>query len=306
MTRKIPVTVLGATGVVGQRFVRRLSNHPSFAIEHLAASERSEGLRYDQACSWKLNGHPFAGMGTTKLVAAHPDTALSPVVFSALDTGPAHEIEPLFAKAGATVFSNASAFRMAEDTPLLVPEVNPEHLELLTLQRARRGWTGGILTNPNCTTTILVMALVPLFRDFGIRRVSMTSMQAVSGAGYPGVPSLDILGNVIPFISGEESKVEVETAKILGAFTGDGIRAAELVISAACHRVPVMDGHTLAVSVELEGDPAPEDVTRSLRAFRSLPQELDLPSAPKPCLRVHDADDRPQVRRDVDDDEGMS
>ena len=188
MSPKIPVTVLGATGVVGQRFVRRLAHHPYFVVQHLAASERSEGKRYRDACAWRLDGEPYGGLGEHVLVEGSPEQAYSPVVFSALDTGPAKEAEPAFAKAGALVFSNAAAFRMAETVPLLVPEVNPDHLGLLEAQRRHHGWKGGIVTNPNCTATVLVMALAPLQAAFGIEAVLMTSMQAVSGAGYPGVP----------------------------------------------------------------------------------------------------------------------
>ena len=303
---RIPVTVLGATGVVGQRFVQRLARHPQFQIQHLAASERSSGKTYAEACAWRIEGEPYGGLGSQVLVPGAPDTAFSPVVFSALDSGPAAELEPRFAQAGALVFSNASAFRMEADVPLLVPEVNPEHLGLLTLQRERRGWSGGILCNPNCTATVLVMALAPLQAAFGIEAVMMTSMQAVSGAGYPGVPSLDILGNVVPFIRNEEEKVEEETPKLLGAFEPAGIRLADLTISALCHRVPVVEGHTEAVSVKLRGNPSVEQVREAMAAWKPLPQRLGLPTAPEVPIRLHAAEDRPQVRRDVEQDGGMS
>ena len=223
MTTKIPVTVLGATGVVGQRFVRRLANHPLFRVEHLAASERSAGKRYRDACAWRLDGEPYGGLGDQVMAEGTPEFALSPVVFSALDTAPATELEPAFARAGAMVFSNAGAFRMSPEVPLLVPEVNASHLGLLEVQRHHHGWTGGIVTNANCTATVLVMALAPLHEVFGVEAVLMTSMQAISGAGYPGVASLDILGNVIPFIRNEEPKVEEETPKMLGRFTGSAV-----------------------------------------------------------------------------------
>ena len=306
MTLRIPVTVLGATGVVGQRFVQRLANHPQFRIQHLAASERSAGKRYADACAWRIEGEPYGGLGDRVLVPGAPDSALSPVVFSALDSGPAAQLEPLFAERGALVFSNASAFRMVEDVPLLVPEVNPEHLGLLKVQRERRGWTGGIVCNPNCTATVLVMALAPLQAAFGIEAVMMTSMQAVSGAGYPGVPSLDILGNVVPFIRNEEEKVEEETPKLLGTFAGTGIDLAPLAVSALCHRVPVVEGHTEAVSVKLRGNPSVEQVHAALAAWRPEPQRLGLPTAPAVPIRLHTAEDRPQVRRDVEADGGMS
>jgi aspartate-semialdehyde dehydrogenase len=235
-----------------------------------------------------------------------PAFAQSPVVFSALDNAAASEIEPAFARAGSLVFSNAASFRMEEDVPLLVPEVNPEHLGLLEIQRRRRGWAGGILTNPNCTTTVLVMALAPLHQAFGVEKVVMTSMQAVSGAGYPGVSSLDILGNVLPHISGEEEKVEREAARILGVLEGDKALPAGLDVSALCYRVPVLEGHTESVSVRLLGDPNPEQALAVMKAWSPAPQRLRLPSAPAAPIRLHEAPGRPQVRRDVEDDGGMS
>ena len=306
MTTKIPVTVLGATGVVGQRFVRRLAEHPLFRIEHLAASERSAGKRYREACDWRLDGEPYGGFGDQVMGEGAPEHTLSPVVFSALDTGPATELEPAFARAGALVFSNASAFRMAPEVPLLVPEVNGDHLDLLKVQRIHHAWSGGIVTNANCTATVLVLALAPLHAAFGVEAVLMTSMQAVSGAGYPGVSSLDILGNVIPFIRNEEPKVEEEIPKMLGRFTGREVEPATLAISALCHRVPVLEGHTEAVSVRLRGNPTLEDVRDAWMDWRPEPQRLGLPSAPAVPIRIHDEEDRPQVRRDVEEDGGMS
>ena len=306
MTTKIPVTVLGATGVVGQRFVRRLAQHPLFRIEHLAASERSSGKRYREACAWRLEGEPYGGLGDQVMVDGTPEFAVSPVVFSALDTAPAKELEPAFAKAGALVFSNAAAFRMSPEVPLLVPEVNADHLGLLDLQRHHHGWTGGIVTNANCTATVLVMALAPLQAAFGIEAVLMTSMQAISGAGYPGVASLDILGNVIPFIRNEEAKVEEEVPKLLGRFTGQAVELASMTVSALCHRVPVLEGHTEAVSVKLKGNPTLEAVREAFLAWRPEPQRLGLFSAPAVPIHVHTLEDRPQVRRDVEVDEGMS
>ena len=306
MTAKIPVTVLGATGVVGQRFVRRLAEHPLFRVEHLAASERSAGKRYRDACAWRLDGEPYGGLGDQVMAEGTPEFALSPVVFSALDTAPAQELEPAFAKAGALVFSNASAFRMSPEVPLLVPEVNADHLGLLDLQRHHHGWTGGLVTNANCTATVLVMALAPLHQAFGVEAVLMTSMQAISGAGYPGVASLDILGNVIPFIRNEEPKVEEETPKMLGRFTGREVEPAPMAVSALCHRVPVIEGHTEAVSVRLKGNPPLEAVREAWLAWRPEPQRLGLFSAPRVPVHVHSLEDRPQVRRDVEVDGGMS
>lgn len=309
MSSRIPVTVLGATGVVGQRFVRRLVNHPLFRIAHLAASDRSAGKPYQEACAWRLpaeDGEAYGGLGDHVLAPASVEAAFSPLVFSALDSGPALELEPQFAARGAYVFSNASAFRMADDVPLLIPEVNPLHLGVLEVQRAARGWSGAILCNPNCTATVLAMALAPLQQAFGIEAVMMTSLQAVSGAGYPGVASLDILGNVVPFIRNEEEKVQEEIPKLLGAFTGQRIQEADLSVSALCHRVPVVEGHTEAVSVRLHGRPSVEAVARVMEAWIPEPQRLGLPSAPEVPLRLHTAEDRPQVRRDVSRDGGMS
>ncbi len=305
MTR-IPVTILGATGVVGQRFVRRLKNHPLFEIQHLAASERSAGKTYEDACAWRLDGPPHAGLGKQTLRAADPSEAMSPVVFSALDSEPASRIEPLFARAGSLVFSNASAFRMPADVPLLVPEANADHLGLIETQRRTRGWKGAIVCNPNCTATVLVMGLAPLHQAFGVERVFMTSMQAISGAGYPGVPSLDILGNVIPFIRNEEEKVEEETPKMLGRFASGAIETAAFAISAMCYRVPVIEGHSEAVSVSLRGNPSPEQVAAVFRAWRGDSRVTSLHSAPEVPIRVHTAEDRPQVRLDVEKDGGMS
>jgi aspartate-semialdehyde dehydrogenase len=303
---RIPVTVLGATGVVGQRFVRRLANHPMFELKCIAASDRSAGKRYRDACEWRLDGEPYGGLGDQILVASDPSEAFNPIAFSALDSGPAKEIEPAFARAGAHIFSNAATFRMDLDVPLLVPEVNPGHLALLETQRRQRGWKGGILTNPNCTTTVLVMALAPLHEAFGVETVIMTSMQAISGAGYPGVPSLDILGNMVPYIGGEEGKVEVETGRLLGKIV-DGLAADDpMTVSALCYRAPVLDGHTESVSVRLKGDPSPEQVREVLAAWKPVPQQLDLPSAPAVPIRLHTADNRPQVRLDVEQDGGMS
>lgn len=305
MSQRIPVAVLGATGVVGQRFLARLVRHPQFEVVALAASERSSGKSYAEACAWRLAGEPYAGLGERRLVDCDPAAVDAPVVFSALDTGPARELEPRFAQAGAQVFSNASAFRMAEDVPLLVPEVNPDHLGLVETQRRERGWGGAILCNPNCTTTVLVMALAPLHAAFGVETVMMSSMQAASGAGWPGVSSMDLLGNVVPFIRGEEEKVEVELAKLLGRCEGGRVVPAPTRASASCQRVAVLDGHTEAVSVRLKGDPSPEQVAEVLRAWRPEPQQRGLPSAPKTPLVVHTAEDRPQPRLDAETDGGM-
>jgi aspartate-semialdehyde dehydrogenase len=303
---RIPVTILGATGVVGQRFVRRLKDHPLFEIRHLAASDRSTGKAYEAACAWRLDGVPYAGLAAETLRAAHPNESAAPVVFSALDSGPASEIEPLFAAKGSWVFSNASAFRMAPDIPLLVPEANAAHLGLVDRQRKERGWTGAIVCNPNCTATVLVMGLAPLHEAFGVERVFMTSMQAVSGAGYPGTPSLDILGNVIPFIGGEEGKVAEETPKMLGSFANGSVTVAPFPVSAMCHRVPVLEGHSEAVSVALKGQPSVEQVVEAFRSWRGDARARGLHTSPAIPIRVHELENRPQVRLDVEMDGGMS
>jgi len=305
LSERIPVTVLGATGVVGQRFVRRLAGHPRFRLAHLAASEKSAGRRYREACDWRLPGEPWAGCGDFEVLPVADARLATPVVFSALDAAAARTVEPELAHAGAAVFSNASAFRMEEDVPLLVPEVDPESLALLDRQRRERGWRGAIVCNPNCTATILALALAPLHRAFGVEALLVSTLQAASGAGHPGVASLDLLGNVVPHIRGEEEKVAEEIGKLLGTLEGERLVPAAFPVSAACHRVPVVDGHTEAVSVKLGGDPPPAAVRAVLEAFRGEPQRLRLPSAPSRPLRVHDAPDRPQPRLDVDEEAGM-
>jgi len=305
---KIPVAVLGATGVVGQRFLARLAHHPQFEIAHLCASEKNYGKRLDEACAWRLGDRggrgPYGGLGDRKLLPADPRSAFAPVVFSALDASIALEVEPAFARAGALVFSNASAFRNESDVPLLIPEVNAPHLELLTAQRALRGWPGGIVCNPNCTATVLALALAPLHEAFGVEAVSLVSMQAISGAGHPGVASLDILGNVIPFIRGEEEKIPQETAKMLGRFADGAVVPADIALSASCNRVAVEDGHTLSVGVRLRGNPSVEAVRSAFERWRPL-VETELHSAPRQPLVVHSGEDRPQPRRDAERGDGM-
>jgi aspartate-semialdehyde dehydrogenase len=302
---RIPVTVLGATGVVGQRFVRHLAAHPSFELRFVAASERSIGKAYAEACDWRAPGEAYAGFGGMKVVACDPSEAPAPLVFSALDAAVAREVEPLFAAAGSMVFSNASAFRMDEDVPLLVPELNAAHLGLIAAQRRRRGWKGAIVTNPNCTTVPLAASLGPLHRAFGADAAMAVSMQALSGAGYPGVASLDAVANVFPFIKGEEEKVESESRKILGTFDGERIVMAPIAISAQCNRVPVVDGHTVALNYKLRGSPDPEAVVAALESFVPDTEGLGLHTAPSRFLQVRREPDRPQPRRDADEDGGM-
>jgi aspartate-semialdehyde dehydrogenase len=301
MSQRIEVGVLGATGMVGQQFITRLANHPWFSVAWLAASERSEGKVYADAAPWRLATPMPEGVAAKTVEGCVPGRGPK-VVFSALDARAADEIEHQFAAAGHIVLSNARTHRMDPLVPLLIPEVNAAHLGLLPRQRQAKGWTGGVITNPNCATVVLAMALAPL-RTFGIRRVNVTTMQAVSGAGYPGVPSLDILGNLIPFIGGgEEEKIETETLKILGEIE----RPHAAIVSAQVNRVPVIDGHTMTVSLELDACPAPDEVVAAMRAFRGRPQELRLPTAPCPPLNVMSATNRPQPRLDADLGDGMT
>ncbi len=302
-TAKIPVGVVGATGMVGQQFIARLARHPWFEVTWLAASERSEGKRYAEAAPWRLPAPMPDGIGALTIEACEPGRGPQ-VIFSALDARAADELEAAFARAGHLVLSNARTHRMDPLVPLLVPEVNADHLDLLPDQRRERGWPGAVVTNPNCAAVVLVMALAPLV-PFGIRRVSVSTMQAISGAGYPGVASLDIVGNVVPFIGGgEEEKIEVETLKILGS---DGGRVPlQATVSAQVTRVPVIDGHTMTVSVELDTRPRPEDAVEAMRAFRGRPQALGLPTAPDPPIVVHAEPNRPQPRLDAGLGDGMT
>lgn len=302
MTERLDVGVLGATGMVGQQFIARLARHPWFKVAWLAASERSEGKRYADAAPWRLSTPMPEGLESMPVEACTPGKGPK-VLFSALDAKAADALEGELAAAGHIVLSNARSHRMDPLVPLLVPEINADHLALLDEQRAVRGWRGAIVTNPNCATVVLAMALAPL-RIFDIRRVLVTTMQAVSGAGYPGVPSLDILGNIIPFIGGgEEEKIETETGKILGA---DGGRVPlEALISAQVNRVPVVDGHSMTVSVELASRPDVEVITEAMRSFAGRPQELRLPTAPVPPIVVMSEPNRPQPRLDADLGGGM-
>ena len=300
--RSLDVGVLGATGVVGQQFVARLARHPWFRPSWLAASERSEGKVYDAVVPWRL-AVPIPDLAIGRTVEACTPGRGPRVVFSALDASVAGEIEQAFAAAGHFVVSNARNFRMDPLVPLLVPEVNADHLTVLPEQQRAKGWRGAIVTNPNCSTVVLAMSLAPL-RAFDLRTVMVSTMQAVSGAGYPGVPSLDILGNVVPFISGEEEKIESETLKILGKNGGRTPHPA--VISAHTNRVPVVDGHLMTIAVALGAKPAMPEIVAALRAFRGRPQELDLPSAPDAPIVVATEPNRPQPRLDVDRGDGMA
>ena len=303
MASKIDVGVLGATGMVGQQFMARLADHPWFNLKWLAASERSEGKKYTSAAAWRL-ASPMPEICRTETVDACVPGRGPRVVFSALDAAAADTLEAEFAKAGHIVLSNARSFRMDPTVPLLIPEINADHLSVLDEQRRAKGWSGAIVTNPNCAAVALAMPLAPL-RQFGLTRVMVTTMQAVSGAGYPGVASLDILGNLIPYIGGgEEEKIEIETLKILGE--DGGRKPFKAVISASVNRVAVIDGHTCIVSVELSQKPTVDAVVAAMRCFRGKPQELKLPSAPDPALQVMDEINRPQPRLDVERGNGMT
>lgn len=303
---KIPVGVLGATGVVGQRFLSLLDRHPWFEPVWLAASDRSSGKPYGEAVHWRLATplpERFAAMTVSE---ATPKGCPAHIIFAALDAAVARELEPAFARAGHAVISNSSALRMVADVPLLVPECNPDHLALIERQASFQHNGGYAVTNPNCSTIGLVLALAPLERTFGLESVMAVTMQAVSGAGYPGVASLDILGNVVPYIGGEEDKMENEAQKILGKLTPAGIEPGGFQISAQCNRVGVIDGHMESVSVKLKTKAGLADVARAMSEFRGRPQELDLPTAPAHPLLVTTAPDRPQPRFDSGAGAGMA
>lgn len=305
MNQKIPVGLIGATGTVGQRFVEQLADHPWFELAAVAASDRSEGKPYAEAARWRLSS-PLPERVAQMTVQGSESELPCRVLFSALDAATARAVEPRFARRGQLVFSNASAFRMEPDVPLLIPEINAGSLSLLDRQRRERGWTGGIVTNANCSTMFLAMSLAPLERAFGVRSVIVTTLQAISGAGYPGVPSLDILGNVIPDIPEEAEKMERETRKILGRLTDGGVEPAPFSVSAMTYRVPVEDGHTESVSVSLARPASAAEVEAAWREFAADDEIAALPSAPpRPVVFLPGAQ-RPQPRRDVALHRGMS
>jgi len=305
MSNKLSVGILGATGIVGQRFIQLLEHHPWFEVSWLAASDRSEGKPYAQAARWRLKTAIPERVAQMTVSPATPEGAPK-IIFAALDAAIAKEMEPQFAAAGCAVVSNSSALRMQSDVPLVIPEVNADHIPLIESQQWRRASGGFAVTNPNCSAIGLVLALAPLHQRFGLETVMAVTMQAVSGAGYPGVASLDILGNVIPYIAKEEEKMEEETQKLLGKLNGAGIIPAPFAMSAQCNRVAVEDGHTESVSVRLKKKPQPEEIIAAWNDFRSEPQQLRLPSAPEqPVMYLHGVD-RPQPRLDVDSGGGMT
>jgi aspartate-semialdehyde dehydrogenase len=290
--------------MVGQQFVKFLQNHPWFEITWLGASDRSAGKTYREATSWRLDGTMPANVRNIKVEDCKPGNAPR-LVFSSMDASVATEIEQAFAQAGHVIVSNSRNHRMEPDVPLLIPEINSDHLKIIPLQQRRRDWKGQIATNPNCSTVTLAMALAPL-KQFGITKILATTMQAISGAGYPGVASMDINANVIPFIGSEEEKMQQETQKILGEFTGDAIRPLAAKVSAHCNRVPVVDGHMVATSVELERKVGVAELIEAIGEYRSVPQERKLPSAPPRPVIYMEEKDRPQPRRDAERERGMA
>src|ERR1700687_2452266 len=298
---RVRVGILGATGMVGQRFVQLLTNHPGFVVTALAASDRSQGKPYGEACTWRLVGDMPTFVKSMVVQSPQPPLDCD-VVLSSLPSDVARGAEESFARAGYPVISNASSFRMDADVPLLIPEINSDHLDVLPRQRKERGFGEGyIVTTPNCSTIIMALALAPLHARFGIEAVIATTLQAVSGAGYPGVASLDVVDNVLPFIDGEEPKMESETRKILGRLgRNSGFENAPFAVSAQCHRVNVADGHMVAVRVKLGKRVSIEEVREALASYTSVPQKLKLHTAPKHPVLVRDEKDRPQPRMDRD------
>lgn len=304
--KKLRVGILGATGMVGQRMIDLLKDHPQFRVTVLAASDRSHGKRYQEACKWRLQGEIPEDVKSLIVQTAAPLLDCD-LVFSSLPSDGAKAIEEAFAHAGYPVISNSAGHRMAHDVPLIIPEVNAEHLALIDQQRKHRGSKEGfIVTNPNCSTIVLCVALAPLHQCFGVAAVAATTLQALSGAGYPGVPSLDILDNVVPYIESEEEKIELETPKILGRWNGSTIEHSSVRVSAQCHRVNVMDGHTVAVRVKLREKTELDEVREALGSFSALPQKLKLHSAPQHPVIFREEPDRPQPRLDRDAGNGMS
>ena len=305
MSHKYRVGILGATGMVGQRFAQLLQDHPQFEVTAVAASDRSQGKSYRDACTWRLNGEMPSSVRS--MIVQPPSPPLDcDLVFSSLPGDIARESEGSFAEAGYPVISNSSAFRMDEDVPLLIPEVNHEHLRLLERQRSKYPSGGFIVTNPNCSTIMIALALAPLHAAFGVESCVATTMQALSGAGYPGVASLDVIDNVLPYIGGEEEKIESETKKILGRFTESSIEAAPMAVSAQCHRVNVSDGHMAAVRVKFTRKVELAELRDALSSFKSMPQELKLHSAPDLPIVIRDEQDRPQPKHDRDAGNGMT
>lgn len=305
-SKRIPVAVLGATGAVGQRFIQLLENHPWFEVVALTGSDRAIGQKYFETCHWILPTPMPEQVRNLIVTPTMPVEIDIPLAFSALPTNVAREAEPLYAQSGTVVCSNASAYRQEPDVPLMLPEVNPDHTKLVSKQQKDRNWPGFIVTNPNCTNTGITIALKPLFDQFGIKRVFIVSMQAVSGAGYPGVPSIDMLGNVVPFIQDEEAKMEWETRKMLGAYQDEQIALAEFNISAHANRVPVPEGHMVCLSVELQREGSIDDIAQAMTSYTAPVISRDLPSSPEMVIQLRSEPDRPQPKMDVMAGNGMT
>ncbi|MEW6011510.1 MAG: aspartate-semialdehyde dehydrogenase [Methanobacterium sp.] len=302
----VNVGILGATGMVGQRFIELLDQHPTFNITALTASQRSAGKRYEDATTWYLDNKMPESVRDIVVVDTDPSQVDDlDIVFSALPSDTAAKVEPQFARSH-IVASNASAMRMEDDVPLVIPEVNPEYLDLIEIQQKNRGWDGFIVTNPNCSTIALTLTLKPLYDRFDIKRVYVSTMQAVSGAGYNGVPSMAIVDNLVPFIGEEEEKMETETLHLLGDLEDGVVTPASFGVSASCHRVAVVDGHTEAVFIEMEDPADVEEIENTMADFTGLPQKLDLYSAPKNPVVVRSEENRPQPRMDRNESGGMS
>lgn len=302
---RIPVAILGATGNVGQRFIQLLEHHPWFRVAELVASERSAGKKYEDATVWRL-GADMPDSVRNLTVLDYSADLQSVIAFSGLPSEVAGEIEGRLAASGVAVVSNTATHRMEPDVPLIIPEVNADHLAAIKTQQANRGWKGFITTNSNCSVMHLVLTLKPLQDAFGLEKVLVTTMQAVSGAGYPGVPSLDMIDNVVPYIGSEEEKMETEAMKMLGGFADGTFQNANFVLSAHCNRVPVRDGHTETASIQLGRDASVAEVIEAFETFRGLPQQLELPSAPKRPVVVRREENRPQPILDRDTERGMA
>jgi aspartate-semialdehyde dehydrogenase len=305
MADRIPVAILGATGTVGQKFVRLLADHPWFEVVAVAASSASAGKPYDQVARWREEIPLPPAIGKMIVRECTPPLP-GRIVFSAVDADVAGTIEQAFAQSGAVVVTNTRTHRMDRDVPLLIPEVNADHLALLDCQRESRGWAGAILANPNCSTAALALALAPLHRAFAIERLFVSTMQAVSGAGYPGVASLDIVGNVIPHIGGEEEKIERESRKILGTLAAGTVELADFAVSVHANRVAVVDGHMATVSVGFSRRVRPDEAAEVIRDFKGPPEVVRLPSSPTPPIELDTRSDRPQPRLDIDRGNGMA
>lgn len=305
-TKRRSVAVLGATGAVGQAFIRLLADHPWFELTEVAASERSAGKPYAEAARWIGADTMSAKVAKMVVQPCDPSKISADIVFSALDSAAAGDAEPAFARAGKMVLTNAKNYRMEPDVPLVIAEVNPSHLDVLAAQRKNRGWSGGIVANGNCSAIVTSLPLAPLHERFGITKLIVATMQAISGAGYPGVPSLDILGNVIPYIGDEEPKLEAEVCKFLGTSNGTTVTSAPFPVSAHCNRVPVEHGHTICMSVELREKADPAAVEKAIADWRGAESARGLPTSPERPIVVSDQPDHPQPRRQVNTGRGMT